>query len=103
MRGADGRAGSLFNYVDLEGRVPSAHPLRAIRLIVNEALGELSPVFAKLYAPLGRPGIPPEQLLRGLLAQVGAWGKPGVVRSNVRKIAAQVGVRLEAADWLKAA
>lgn len=45
----------------------------------------------------------PEELLRGLVAQVGAWGKPGVVRSNVRKIAAQVGVRLKAADWLKAA
>jgi y4mF family transcriptional regulator len=45
----------------------------------------------------------PEELLRGLVAQVGAWAKPGVVRSNVRKIAAQVGVRLKAADWPKAA
>jgi y4mF family transcriptional regulator len=44
----------------------------------------------------------PEELLRGLVAQVGAWAKPGVVRSNVRKIAAQVGVR-KAADWPKAA
>jgi len=41
----------------------------------------------------------PEELLRGLVAQVGAWAKPGIVRSNVRKIAAQVGVRLKAADW----
>jgi y4mF family transcriptional regulator len=45
----------------------------------------------------------PEELLRGLVAQVGGWTKPGVVRSNLRKIAAQVGVRLKAADWLKAA
>ena len=45
------------------------HPLRAIRAIVNATLAELSPVLAKLYAPLGRPSIPPEQLLRALLLQ----------------------------------
>ncbi len=69
MRGSDSRAGSLFSYVDLETRVPAGHPLRAIRVIVNEALAELSPVFARLYAPVGRPSIPPEQLLRALLLQ----------------------------------
>jgi transposase len=69
MRGSDGRSGALFSYVDLEGRVPKDHPLGAIRAIVNEALAELSPAFAKLYAPLGRPSIPPEQLLRALLLQ----------------------------------
>ena len=69
MRGSDERSGALFSYVDLEGRVPADHPLRAIGTIVNEALGELSPTFARLYAPLGRPGVPPEQLLRALLLQ----------------------------------
>jgi transposase len=69
MRGSDDRAGSLFSYVDLEARVPASHPLRAIRGIVNEALSELSPAFAELYARVGRPGVPPEQLLRALLLQ----------------------------------
>ena len=69
MRGSDGRAGALFSYVDLESRVPAGHPLRVIRSIVNTTLVELSLVFAKLYAPLGRPSIPPEQLLRALLLQ----------------------------------
>ena len=69
MRGSDERAGALFSYVDLEARVPAAHPLRAIREIVNQALSELSPTFARFYAPLGRPSIPPEQLLRALLLQ----------------------------------
>ena len=69
MRGSDGRSGALFSYVDLEARVPWGHPLRAIRAIVNEALGGLSPTFARLYAPLGRPSIPPEKLLRALLLQ----------------------------------
>jgi y4mF family transcriptional regulator len=45
----------------------------------------------------------PAELLRGLVAQVGAWAKPGAVARNVRKIAARIGVRLKAADWLKAA
>jgi len=69
MRGSDGRSGSLFSYVDLERRVPKDHPLRPIRAIVNEALSELSGDFAALYAPLGRPSIPPEKLLRALLLQ----------------------------------
>jgi transposase len=69
MRGSDERAGALFSYVDLEARVPAGHPLRAIRAIVNEALGELSATFARLYAVVGRPSIPPEQLLRAWLLQ----------------------------------
>jgi transposase len=69
MRGSEERSGALFSYVDLEARVPAGHPLRAIRGIVNDALAGLSQTFARLYAPLGRPSIPPEQLLRALLLQ----------------------------------
>ena len=45
----------------------------------------------------------PPALLRGLIAQVGAWGKPGQVARNVRKIAGALDVRLKAAEWLKTA
>ena len=69
MRGAEEQAGSLFSYVDLEARVPRGHPLRAIRAIVDEALAALSADFDAIYAPIGRPSIPPEQLLRALLLQ----------------------------------
>ena len=69
MRGEDGRCGELFSYVDLEARVRADHPLRAIRGIVNEALSALEREFAALYAPLGRPSIPPEKLLRAMLLQ----------------------------------
>src|SRR3981081_3834160 len=69
MRGMDERSGLLFSYVDLEGRVPGSHPLRAIRLIVNEALSGLTARFEALYSPFGRPSIPPEQLLRAMLLQ----------------------------------
>ena len=57
MRGSEERSGALFSYIDLEGRVPAGHPLRAIREIVNQALSELSPTFARIYAPRGRPSI----------------------------------------------
>jgi transposase len=69
MRGGDVGTDSLFSYVSCEARVPRDHPLRAIRAVVDEALEVLSPAFAKLYAPIGRPSIPPEKLLRALLLQ----------------------------------
>ena len=69
MRGADERSGSLFSYIDLEWRVPGDHPLRAIRVMVNAALAELDAEFEALYAPIGRPSIPPEKLLRSSLLQ----------------------------------
>ena len=67
MRGGDNRSGELFSYVDLEARVRGDHPLRPIRIIVNEALSVLEREFAALYSPIGRPSIPPEKLLRALL------------------------------------
>ena len=69
MRGGDDRSGELFSYVDLEKRVRRDHPLRSIRSIVNEALAAMERDFAALYAPVGRPSIPPEQLLRAMLCQ----------------------------------
>src|SRR5918994_2712670 len=69
MRGADDRTGELFSYVDLEARVRRDHPLRSIRVIVNEGLAALEREFAALYSPIGRPSIPPEKLLRAMLLQ----------------------------------
>src|SRR6201981_827983 len=69
MRGGDEQTGELFSYVNLEKRVRSDHPLRAIRGLVNEALVALEREFAALYAPIGRPSIPPEKLLRAMLLQ----------------------------------
>lgn len=69
MRGGDVRTGELFSYVDLEDRVRRDHPLRSIRLIVNDALASLEGEFAALYSPIGRPSIAPEKLLRAMLLQ----------------------------------
>ena len=59
----------FFSYVRLECRIPADHPLRAIRELVDAALGELSRSFDRLYSRDGRPSIPPERLLRALLLQ----------------------------------
>ncbi|WP_127142797.1 IS5 family transposase [Pelagibacterium montanilacus] len=69
MRGSDERMGALFSYVDLEARVRPDHPLRTIRLLVNEALAALEGEFGSLYSGMGRPSIAPEKLLRAMLLQ----------------------------------
>src|SRR6202051_2240092 len=69
MRGCDTRTGELFSYVDLEKRVPSKHPLRMVRRVVNDVLAALDGDFSRAYADSGRPSIPPERLLRALLLQ----------------------------------
>ena len=71
MRGNDKdlQAG-MFSYVTLEQRVPEEHPLRAVRKLVDQVLGEMSASLESLYSKVGRPSVPPERLLRALLLQV---------------------------------
>lgn len=45
MRGSDGMQEALFTVAKLEDFVPADHPLRPIRLLVNEALGRLNGLF----------------------------------------------------------
>lgn len=47
--------------------VPEDHPIRQIKPIVDRALQELSPLFERIYARIGRPSIPPEHLLKAQL------------------------------------
>jgi transposase len=70
MRGDDPRHESMFSYVTPEARVRADHPLRPIRRMTDAALEQLSSRFDRLYSTIGRPSIPPEQLLRALLLQM---------------------------------
>ena len=70
MRGPDEKEDWMFSYISAEQRVPKDHPLRAVRLMVDIVLKELSPLFEGLYAQVGRPSVAPEKLLRALLLQV---------------------------------
>jgi transposase len=70
MRGSDQRQSHVFSYISPEQRVRKDHPLRPIRTMVDDILRQLSPQFNKMYAKVGRPSIPPEQLLRAQLLQM---------------------------------
>lgn len=69
MRGDDRHDDHLFSYISLEQRVPADHPLRIMRQLTDAALARLSARFDAMYATVGRPSIPPEQLLRALVLQ----------------------------------
>jgi len=70
MRGSDQQQGEVFSYLSPESRVRKDHPLRAMRRMVDEVLGKLSPEFDCMYAKQGRPSIAPEKLLRAQLLQM---------------------------------
>src|SRR3954447_5953664 len=69
MRGPDDQTNDMFSYVAPEARVRADHPLRPIRRMTDAVFAALSPRFTKMYSDIGRPSIPPEQLLRALLLQ----------------------------------
>lgn len=70
MRGHDVIQTDIFSYISPEQRVPKDHPLRPIRILVNDALTALSRDFDRMYSDMGRPSIAPEKLLRALLLQI---------------------------------
>jgi transposase len=70
MRGEGNQQQDLFSYGSMEERVPASHPLRPIRVMVDEALQALDGRFNEIYDEDGRKSIPPERLLRALLLQM---------------------------------
>jgi transposase len=70
MRGADEQQSQIFSYLSPEARVRKDHPLRAIRVMVDEVLAHMSGCFDAMYADVGRPSIAPEKLLRAQLLQM---------------------------------
>ena len=70
MRGSDGMQEALFTVAKLDDFVPTDHPLRVVRTLVDEALVRLSGLFNTMYADTGRASIAPEKLLRAMLIQV---------------------------------
>jgi transposase len=64
MRGKPQAQPDFLTVVKLYECVPAEHPLRAIKAKLDTVLKKLSPEFDELYEELGRPSIPPEQLLK---------------------------------------
>src|ERR1700733_1009916 len=70
MRGEEQAQEELFSYGSLSQRVPADHPLRRVRMMADEAMVCLETRFEQMYSRLGRPSVPPEQMLRALLLQM---------------------------------
>jgi len=69
MRGPKKTQQSMLSLRTPEMRVPKKHPLRAIKTMADGALEAMSEKFDEMYSAVGRPSIPPEQLLKGSLLQ----------------------------------
>lgn len=67
MRSSEQKQQELFCTICIESLVPASHPLRAIRRRADAALKNMEVDWDGLYSERGRPGIPPEQLLRAML------------------------------------
>jgi len=69
MRGQVDRQQAMFVVLNLEEKVPADHPLRKIKQWADAVLGQMRRDFNNAYSDTGRPGIPPEQMLKALLLQ----------------------------------
>jgi transposase len=69
MRGRTDQQGTMFVMINMEARVPSDHPLRAIKKRCAAILAAMRQDFNAAYSRIGRPSIPPEQLLKAMLLQ----------------------------------
>lgn len=69
MRGSAPTIGCMFYAINLDERIRADHPLRTIRAVVESILRDLEPRLGACYSDVGRPGVPPEVLLKALLLQ----------------------------------
>jgi len=69
MRGHVSGQGPMFLMINMEDKVPADHPLRAVKRRCDRILADMRRDFNAAYSRLGRPSIPPEQLLKALLLQ----------------------------------
>ena len=67
MRGEVTKQTSMLSLRTPADRVPADHPLRRVKDLADGALAALSSTFDAMYSKVGRPSIPPERLLKGML------------------------------------
>lgn len=69
MRGQVDRQQTMFVALNLEAKIPADHRLRPIKAWCDQVLVRMRWDFEVAYSHTGRPGVPPEQLLKALLLQ----------------------------------
>src|SRR6516165_8364915 len=64
MRGSSDPQLAMLTSVSTEDLIPSDHPIRKIRRVVDTVLADLDDTFDGMYAAGGRRSVPPEVLLK---------------------------------------
>jgi transposase len=64
MRGTPERQLSMLSSLSTEDLIPADHPIRRIRVVVDEVLAGMDAEFDAMYATAGRRSVPPETLLK---------------------------------------
>jgi hypothetical protein len=85
MRGDVDDRQPLFHGFGVEGRIRGDHPLREIKRRVDRILTTLSPKFEAASSHTGRPGVPPERLLKALRMETKADRLSQKCRKNVEE------------------
>ena len=67
MRGAETIQTTMLSLRSPEQMVPPRHPLRRVKVLADAVLREMSGSFDEMYSDVGRPSVPPEQLLKATL------------------------------------
>jgi transposase len=67
MRGRIDEQPPLFHVFSVEDRIRPDHPLRDVKRRVDAILASMDARFTAAYRRTGRPGVPPERLLKALL------------------------------------
>ena len=64
MRGAPDPQLAMLTSLSTEDLIPSDHPIRRIRVVVDTVLADLDATFDSMYSSSGRSSVPPETLLK---------------------------------------
>ncbi len=101
MMGTSDPQPALFYQINLEQFVTADHPMRKIRPLIDTA--RIRQLCAPLYADMGRPSIPPEQLFLALVGGylLGVTSERALVRELTGNLVLRwfVGLDLDMAPW----
>ena len=64
MRGTPESQLSMLSSLSTDDLIPAGHPIRRIKVVVDEVLASMDDVFDGMYALSGRRSVPPETLLK---------------------------------------
>jgi transposase len=67
MRGKPEQQLAMLTSLSTEDLIPTDHPIRRIRKVVDGVLVEMDGDLDAMYSRIGRPSVPPEQLLKATI------------------------------------